>query len=304
MKKRLIMLIGALMFILLLFSACDDGGVSYTVYHRNPGGDRLIPETQKMAEGATVEETVSFLMGCLASPPKTEGSVRALPEGTELLGLSITGKTAVLDLSSEYYDNEGVDELLSRMAIVNTLCGVDGIDSVRIRVGGSPLVSTITGEEIGAISGRNVANGPQDTAVAAKETVTIYFPDKEGTHLVPERREIELQASISVERLIIAELAKGPNNEELIQIIPSDINLISVETNDGVCFVNISGDFVDKIQSGSTSTTMALFSVVNSLTELEGINSVQILIDGKTGTELGNFVLDAALERNNALIKE
>lgn len=302
MKKRLITLIGALM--LMLLSGCGDDGVSYTVYHKNPGGDRLIPETQKMAEGASVEETISFLMGCLASPPKTDGSVRVLPEGTELLGLSISGKTAVLDLSSEYYDNSGVDELLSRMAIVNTICGIDGVNSVRIRVGGSPLVSTITGEEIGIISGRNVANGPQDTAVAAKETVTIYFPNKEGTYLVPERREIELQASISVERLIIAELAKGPANEELIQIIPSDINLISVETNDGVCFVNISGDFVDKIQSGSTSTTMALYSVVNSLTELDGINSVQILIDGKTGTELGNFVLDAALERNNALIKE
>ncbi|MCH5188453.1 MAG: GerMN domain-containing protein [Oscillospiraceae bacterium] len=302
MKKKYIMLLGVLM--LMLLYGCGDNGVSYTVYHKNAGGDRLIPETQKIAEGASVEETVSFLMGCLASAPKTESSVRVLPEGTELLGVSISGKTAVLDLSSEYYDNEGVDELLSRMAIVNTICGIDGVDGVRIRVGGSPLVSKITGEEIGVISGRDVANGPQDTAIAAKETVTIYFPDKEGTHLVPERREIELQASISVERLIISELAKGPTNGDLIQIIPSDINLISIETNDGVCFVNISGDFVDKIQSGSSSTTMALYSIVNSLTELDGINSVQILINGKTGTEFGNFVLDAALERNNALIKE
>ena len=304
MKKRFIVLMGVFMSVFLLLSACDNGGVSYTVYHKNAGGDRLIPETQKIAEGASKEEIISALMGFLASTPKTEGSVTVLPEGTELLGVSISGKTAVLDLSSEYYNNEGMDELLSRMAIVSTICGIEGVDNVRIRVSGSPLVSTITGTEIGTISGRDVANGPQDKAVAAKETVTIYFPDKEGTHLVPERREIELQASISVERLIIAELAKGPNNEELIQIIPSDINLISVETNDGVCFVNISGDFVDKIQSGSTSTTMALFSVVNSLTELEGINSVQILIDGKTGIEFGNFVLDAPLERNKALIKE
>lgn len=304
MKKRLIVLLGVLMSMLMLLSACDDTGVNYTVYHKNAGGDRLIPETQKINEGASKEETISFLLNCLASAPKTEGAVSVLPEGTELLGVSISGKTAVLDLSSEYYNNTGVDELLSRMAIVNTVCGIDGVDSVRIRVGGSPLVSTITGHEIGIISGLDVANGPQDTAVAAKETVTLYFPDKEGTHLVPERREIELQASISVERLIISGLAKGPDNEELVQIIPSDINLISIETNDGVCFVNISGDFVDKIQSGSSSTTMALYSIVNSLTELDGINSVQILIDGKTGTEFGNFVLDVPLERNKALIKE
>ncbi|MGN1098322.1 MAG: GerMN domain-containing protein, partial [Clostridia bacterium] len=134
--------------------------------------------------------------------------------------------------------------------------------------------------------------------------ITIYFPDENAEYLVPEYREIEVQASLSVEKLVLSELMKGPEDKTLTQVIPSDVKVIGTETKDGVCFVNLSGEFVEKIPSSSSSTTMALYSIVNSLTELDTIDSVQILINGKTGVELGNYVLDVPLEKNTSLIKE
>lgn len=295
-------------FILVLFmlSACESGGINYTVYVKNADGNRLISEERVMIDGenASKSEVVSFLIDELTKSPQTEGGINVLPDKTKLLSTKIRGKTAVIDLSKEYYKNKDVDELLARVAIVNTLCGIDGIENVRINIDGKALVSTTTGAEIGVISRSSIANGPQDSEIAEKEIVTIYYPNKDGEKLVAEKREIELQASLSVERLIISELTKAPRNENLLQIIPSDIKVISAETNDGVCFVNLSGDIVSKISAGSSSTTMALYSIVNSLTELEHIDSVQILLDGKTGVEFGNYVLDVPLERNKNLIEE
>ncbi len=288
----------------LCLAACGKDGTAYTVYHKNADGDRLIPETRRIDEGATVEETIASLIGFLSASPKTEGALNVLPTDVKLLGASVENGTATVNLSDAYYGNKGVDELLSRVAIANTLCGIDGVDEVLIKIDGKPLVSSTTGAQIGPISSGDIANGFQDKAVVDKETVVLYFPDENGEYLVPERREIELQASISVERVIISELAKGPATEGLVRVIPSDVNLISIETTDGVCFVNLSGDFVSSVASSSASTTMALYSIVNSLTELDGISSVQVLIDGKTGVEFGNYVLDVPLAKNQTLIKE
>ncbi len=303
--KRIFALL-AVIALALSFAACGGDSESYTVYYKNSDGDRLIGEKAKMENGkkASAEEIIKFLVGKLSESPKSDGGINVLPDGTKLLEVKMQGKTAVVDISDEYYLNKDVDELLARVAIVNTLCEVDGIERVLIKIEGAPLVSTTTGAEIGAIGRNDVASGPQDSTVTDKETVIIYFPDKDGTQLVPESREIEIQASLSVERLIISELAKGPEGKELVQVIPSDIKVIGIETKDGVCFVNLSGDSVAKVSGGTTSTTMALYSIVNSLTELEGIDSVQVLVDGKTGAEFGSYVLDVPLERNKSLIKE
>ncbi len=304
MKKNLMLI--PFFLALLFLTACGGEGESYKVFFKTADGDRLLSEDRVMANAseASEKEKVEFLVTELTKSPKTDGGINVLPDAVKVNSVKISGSTAIIDISGEYYNNDDVDELLARIAIVDTLCEIEGIDGVRIKVDGVPLVSTTTGAEIGIISRNDVVNGPQDKAIVEKETVTIYFPDKNGEMLVAEKREIEVQASLSVERLIISELAKGPQNKDLVQVLPSELKVISTETKDGVCFVNLSADFIDKISAGSSSTTMALYSIVNSLTELEEIDSVQILVDGKTGAEFGNYVLDTPLERNKKLIKD
>lgn len=66
----------------------------------------------------------------------------ALPAGTQILGLSVTGITCQIDLSSEFADNAPQDEAGATMtlyALVNTLCALGGISQVRLQVEGSTL---------------------------------------------------------------------------------------------------------------------------------------------------------------------
>lgn len=289
-----------------ILGGCGDNEQKFNIYYKNADGDALVKEEHHTdsLSGAGRAEIIEYLIGELSKSPSTDGLINVLPGGTQLLKVSIIGRTATVNLSKEYYMNKDVDELLARFAIINTLGEVEGIDSVEILIEGGPLISTTSGAKIGRISKNNVVLGLQDPSATTKETVVIYFPDKEGQYLVPEERKIEIQASLSTERLVMSELLKGPESSRLVQSVPADLKVISTETTDGVCFVNLSGDTVDKVNSGSTSTTMFLYSIVNSLTELANIDSVQILIDGKTGVELGNYVLDAPLEKNRSLIED
>ena len=298
--------IAVILSLTLAFAACGGGENRFKIYYKNAEGDALMSEEHKadIPRSSDKAQIVEYLIGELSKSPKTEGLINVLPDGTQLLSVKMQGRTAVVDLSKEYYQNRDVDELLARMAIVNTLCDISGISSVEILIEGDTLISTTTGAEIGRISRNDVVYGLQDGTVSQKETVVIYFPDKDASKLVPEERVVEVQATLSIERLVLSELMKGPSSSELVQVLPSDVKVISTETKDGVCFVNLSGDIIDKIPAGPSSTTMALFSIVNSLAELETIDSVQILIDGKTGVQFGNFVLDAPFEKNKTLIKD
>ena len=68
----------------------------------------------------------------------------ALPKGTQVLGLSVSGAVCQVDLSAEFVDNapqEGLGPTTSLYALVNTLCALGGISQVRIFVEGVPLQS-------------------------------------------------------------------------------------------------------------------------------------------------------------------
>ena len=67
--------------------------------------------------------------------------------------------------------------------------------------------------------------------------------------------------------------------------------------------MNFSSEFKTKSSSGSTTTMLSLYAVVNSLCELKNVESVQILVNGETGVEFGNFVLDIPYEANPELVK-
>ncbi|MGN1098153.1 MAG: GerMN domain-containing protein [Clostridia bacterium] len=139
--------------IVFSFTSCGNDTRKYKIYYKNADGDSLVVEEHKTdaLTDSDDKEVITYLIEEMAKSPQTEGYINALPGGIKLLGASIRGKTATVNLSKEYYRNKDVDELLARIAIVNTLSEIDGIENVTIKVEGQPLVSTTTGTEISTI---------------------------------------------------------------------------------------------------------------------------------------------------------
>lgn len=66
----------------------------------------------------------------------------------------------------------------------------------------------------------------------------------------------------------------------LLATIPSETKLITITVVDGVCYVNLDEMFLN--QNQEISEPVVLYSIVDSLTELTGIDKVQISINGDT----------------------
>ena len=111
-------------------------------------------------------------------------------------------------------------------------------------------------------------------------TISLYFADSTASELVLERREV-VRRNESLEALVLRELILGPMAAGGVPTIPPEAKVISVQVVERVVFVNFSRELATRHSGGSAGEQMTLGSIVYSLTELPGIEKVQLLIEGE-----------------------
>lgn len=151
----------------------------------------------------------------------------------------------------------------------------------------------------------SVSLNEQSPELKDKTAVKLYFINEQGTKLAAETRYInKAEASKGTEALataIVRELISGPAKGSLLQAtIPKGTAVHSnVTIKDGVATVDFSKEFIDKHPGGKKKEQLTLYSVVNSLTELKDIKTVQFKIDGKVKKDFkGNYQIDVAYPRS------
>lgn len=137
-----------------------------------------------------------------------------------------------------------------------------------------------------------------------KVTLTLYFPDNDALYLHPEIREVEISENEFVEDVIVRELFRGPESEGLSPSLSGEDLVNDIVVNDdGGCVIDFKSDFVLLNTGGSTRETFVLGSIVNSLCELEFIDSVSFTVEGKGNVEFGHTIIDSALKPMPELVK-
>ncbi len=105
---------------------------------------------------------------------------------------------------------------------------------------------------------------------------TLYFVDE--NYLISEKRNVKIE-KLEAELAVVQELKKHSEMQENRNPINDQTNIISVLTSDRVCYVNLSSGFIEnELDEVIYINTMA---IVNTLTEFDFVDRVQILIDGK-----------------------
>ena len=107
--------------------------------------------------------------------------------------------------------------------------------------------------------------------------LSLYFSNASGDGLIKETREVHYSSNISMEKLIMEQLLKGPDTVGLKSAIPAGTKLISVSVVDGICYVNLDATF--KNQDYSVMESIVIYSIVNSLSEMASISKVQISVN-------------------------
>ena len=115
-----------------------------------------------------------------------------------------------------------------------------------------------------------------------KTIVSVYFKNIETNTLVPESvcidvKELSENPSLKLLNLLCA----GPTNDKLESPIPEGTKINSAVLKGNTVYVDFSEDFIKNAPNGVEEEGLLVYSVVNTLTELNEVNGVKILIDGK-----------------------
>ena len=205
----------------------------------------------------------------------------------EVLGTSIDNGIVTIDFSKAYEELSVTSEALTRAAIVSTICEVPGVSGVAVTIEGSPL----TGEDglaVGAETSSDfILNLGKDINSYEKDRIKLYFANEKGDHLICVYRTVIYNSNISKDKLIVEELLKGPNGDGVYPTINPETAIINVTSRDGVCYVNFDKSFMT--EPYSVTAEVAVYSIVDSLTELPFVSRVQISIDGDTTQSFLDF---------------
>ena len=125
---------------------------------------------------------------------------------------------------------------------------------------------------------------PQEEISTKQERNTIislYFKNKETNELMPEARIIDAKDLLNNPYITIIELLiKGPQNDKLESLISENTKINSAVLKGNVLYVDFSKEFLNN-KSGIEEESKVIYSIVNSLTELNEVSYVRILIDGE-----------------------
>lgn len=128
-------------------------------------------------------------------------------------------------------------------------------------------------------------------------TITLYFASIEDgqAYLVKESREVE-DTGAGIYKTVIEELIKGPASDSLYSTVPPDSVVNSVKLSEGLAIVDFNIRIItnfEDIPHSSTTEALAIYSIVNTLTEFEEIEMVKITIEGTDSGEVdGIYVQD------------
>jgi spore germination protein GerM len=146
----------------------------------------------------------------------------------------------------------------------------------------------------------NSTNNNVQPEIKEKTSVVLYFDNGKGG-LSAERREIPKVSGIA--RQTVYELCRGPLNHALFPTLPKNTKLLDINIKDGLCTVNFSRELITAHSGGSGAENLTVYSIVNTLTQFNSVERVQILVEGKkVETIAGHLDVSSPLERDNELI--
>ncbi len=176
-----------------------------------------------------------------------------------------------------------------------------------------PEINAPKGAQTQQAAGEAPASAISDDMAAANELIPqeeaqdlrIYFGAKGKDLLTSELRRVRKRTMLIAQaRQIVETLLEGPVTGTMYQLLPSEIKLRGLFFDSGMFIVDLSKEFSELTSFGPTEEILAVYSLVNSLTELDPKARVKFLVNGSEPTgEQGHLDLSMPLQRLENLIQ-
>lgn len=272
------------LLILVLFASCDTAQKTQEdsaqvrwvdIYYENMDGtDALIgSEPCAISTDGGVTAMVRTAVEQLCAKP-VRGELRSpLPPNTKVQEVRFEKDSMVVDFSQEYAALSGVQKSIADACVVMTVSNFWSINGVTISADGKILTNRLEIKDI-------VQSAPR--VFSGAQTISVYFKNQATGNLSPVEETVLLQEEVLPERVAMEKLITGGQNSNLISPLPTGSELLSIDTDANVCYVNFSNRILqlDPMQPKAEEEYRIVKAIVLTLTSIHYIDRVQIMIDG------------------------
>lgn len=273
---------------------------SVDLYFMTEDGTGIIAEPSTIRY-TNENELISAVIEELRQGPSASNRGKIMSESTRLNSITVQGNKAVtVDLSEEFLTDDSSKNVLGVYAITKTLCSTDKVLSVKVTVNGNAITDR-DGKELGFVAASDINLETEEYSSELREVV-LYFANSAKTGLVREERTIKITDQQPIEQYIINELIKGSESQQ--SLLSDKTVLISGELADNICYLNFKSNFLTENAHGKDHERLVIYSIVNSLTELQTISRVQFYMDGKRVDNFGSINIKDYISRDNSIIEE
>lgn len=265
----------------LIFAGCAGTGTSgiYRVYYTYGNGSGLKFENIK-AEAEGGNALAYELLERMNSPKKSDSFIVIKPNDVEITDVRTQDDKVIVSFNDKYTEMDHITEIFYRTAVVKTLSQINGINKIDFETNGN-IIELQDGLRLCDMESSMYIDD-NDTAIAGTDWIPIYlyYTDEKGEKLIRTRTNVPYNSDVSLESLIVSKLLSGPVEAGLYPVLPENTDVLGVTVTNDTCYVNFNEDFVTGLVNAGGD--LPIYSVVNSLCELDGINNVRIMINGSS----------------------
>lgn len=308
---RLLKKIILILCICVLVTACgkkeDRSGLrTFSIYYLDSEMTELVKEDYAVEKDFAAPLVVAKKLLKKMRSSEDANNKSALGENVEVTNMLYKENKLSLYFSAAYNGKNGTEEILSRAAIVQTLCEIEGIDYVEFYVEDQPLM--LSGNAVGLMNASSFLSDLEGKGEQTK-LLTLYFSNKRGDGLVDAQTPIKYNSAAPIAKLLIESLiqadetiANTNKKDEVIPTLPSSTVLNNLTIRDNVCYLDFSDD-INNLLPGIESEVV-VYSIVNTLCELPNVNRVQITVEGEQQEKYGEMEgFHLVLERKLDIVK-
>lgn len=303
MNKRCIStLLIVILTITCVLCGCKKTDKEYKIYYLDINATSLVAVDYK-ANAKTTEGLIYEIINELSREQSSTKYMKTIPANVSLRDFTLEKGELVLDFSYQYNDLKGLREVLVRAGICKSLLQIDGVDSISIYVSNQPLTDE-SGNVIGAINKQSFLDySGNDESDLQATSLTLYYASMDGNYLIKEQRKVSYNKNVSLEKLVLEYLQSKPISKNAQIAIPTNTKVKSVTVSEGICYVTLDASMLSQMNEVSTQTI--IYSIVNSLCELDNINKVSIAVENNPVDLIAaTLSIDGLYEKNNELIKK
>lgn len=260
-------------------SSSDDSGPGYNIYYIDKGGSSIKP-VPYMLKSTKEVDIINECLEALRTDPDDKDCQAVLNDTISISSVDYPGddKTVGLHFTESYNNLSKTQEILTRAAIVKTLTQFSGIVNYVSFCIGDNWMTDSEGNTLKMSSGDFATTLNISTEKFTKEDFVLYYATTDGKGLKTVVVTKKYDQMTSPEQVILNSLIRGKTTDTTKPPLSKNTQIRSVYNNDGVCYVDFNSGFLEKVDGQDFRVNV--YSVVDSLTELDYIDSVKITVEG------------------------